>query len=373
MRRRMVFDPVSVAARLPIDEHTIEVRCDPCMDETLAAAWDELLARSDSNVVFLTSGWLRAWHETLGQDATVLFGQVRCRGQLAVVAAFQIADGVVQFAGTGPSDYADFVVANDLDDSLRADLTARLLYRVKRETPGFRYFKLGRILPESGTLRAISTPEWTLYSTIISRVAAPYMDMTLVEDRLRKKSLRRHERGLEREGNVECQTFVAPHDVLPQLDEFFFDQHVRRWASAGVESLFTKESNREFYRCVARRLGMTGQLRFTTIRLGGAPVAAHFGFLHAKRFIWYKPTYEPTLSKLSPGEVLIKRLFERAKLEGAREFDFTIGSEPFKFRFASGVREVAYLHITDSRLTAYARRGRALAGRTARKLFGRDN
>jgi CelD/BcsL family acetyltransferase involved in cellulose biosynthesis len=368
----VVFDTVSGATILSIDTRAINVHCVPQMDDPLAAEWDELLARSDADTVFLTSGWLRAWHESLGRDETVLYALIRCCGRLEAAGAFQIADGVVQFAGTGPSDYSDFVVRDDVDERQRADLTQGLMHGVKRETSGFRYFKLGRIRPESATLRAIS-PASNFYATVIGgSVAAPYMDMACVDDRLRKKSLRRHDRGLERQGKVECHTFVSAEDVLPQLDSFFFDQHVRRWKSTGVESLFTREANREFYRCMTRRLGPTGQLRFTTIRLDGVPVAAHFGFLHAKRFIWYKPTFEPELSKLSPGEVLIKRLFEQAKAEGAIEFDFTIGSEAFKYRFASGVRQVVYVHVTDSRFTAFARRGRALAGRTVRKLLGRD-
>lgn len=340
------------------------------MDDALAAEWDTLLAISDANLVFLTSGWLRAWHETLGRDTTVRFAQVRHNGLLVAAAAFQISDGVVQFAGTGPSDYSDFVVRSDVDEAKRRDLTNRLLQAVRHEAPDVAHYKLGRLLPESRTL--IVLPQiHGLYATAIGGVAAPYMDMSLVDERLRKKSLRRHERGLERMGRVECTTAKTAEEILPQLDEFFFDQHVRRWDASGVESLFTKESSREFYRRVTRRLGPTGQLQFTTIRLDGAPVAAHFGFLHAKRFIWYKPTYEPSLSKLSPGEVLIKRLFELAQREGASEFDFTVGSEPFKFRFASGVREVVYLHITDSRLTAIARRGRSIARRTVMTLLGR--
>ncbi len=354
-----------------IADDPVDISCDSSMDDRLATEWDDLLADSDANVVFLTSGWLRAWHETLGGNASVVFCQVRYRGELVAVAAFQSGDGVVQFAGAGPSDYSDFVVRRDLNDTLRADLTCRLLCQIKSGTPGFRYFKLGRIQPDSRTLQGFSSTS-NLYSTPIGSVDAPYMDMTCVDDRLRKKSLRRHERGLERLGKVECETFATTDAILPQLDEFFFDQHVRRWESSGVRSLFKQEAAREFYRCVTRRLGPTGQLRFTTIRLGGVPVAAHFGFLHANRFIWYKPTFEPTLSKLSPGEVLIKRLFEQAKLERAGEFDFTIGSEPFKFRFASDVRRVVYLHITDSRIDAYVRRGRALAGTTVRRWWGRN-
>ena len=241
------------------------------------------------------------------------------------------------------------------------------------ETPGFRHFKLGRLQPESKTPHAIGAHAHGFHATAIGHVDAPFMDMCHVDDRLRKKSLRRHERGLARQGAVTTDTLTTTDDVLPLLDAFFFEQHVARWKSADVESLFTQPVNRDFYRAVTRHLGTTGQLRFTVIRLDEVPIAAHFGFLQAGRFIWYKPCFDPALAKLSPGEVLIKKLLERAQQEGATEFDFTIGSEPFKYRFSSGVRRVFYLHVTDSRFTALARRGRVLAGRTLRRLRGRDH
>ncbi len=362
---------MSAVAAAPANNLSLTVRWDAEIDDELATDWDALLAHSDANIVFLTSGWLRAWHETLGRGATVLFGHVRCDGQLIGAAAFQMSRGVIEFAGKGPSDYADFIIHESVGEPLRAAIIARLLQLARQETPGFRYFKLGRLQPESKTPHAITAHVYGFHGTAIGHVDAPFMDMRHVDDRLRKKSLRRHERGLERRGIVTVETLVAPDDVLPQLDQFFFDQHVARWKSADVASLFTQSVNRDFYRAATRRLGATGQIRFMVIRLDGAPIAAHFGFLQAGRFIWYKPCFDPALAKLSPGEVLIKKLLERAHEERAIEFDFTIGSEPFKYRFSSGVREVFYLHVTDSQFTAIARRGQAFAGRTLRKLGGR--
>ncbi len=260
-------------------------------------------------------------------------------GQLLGAAAFQVAQGVIEFAGKGPSDYSDFIIRESIDDA-----AARRNHRPVAATGegakhlDFAISNWADYNPKAKRRRAISEHAHGLHATAIGHVEAPFMDMRLVEDRLRKKSLRRHERGLARQGTVTTETLTTADEILPLLDAFFFDQHVARWKSAGVESLFTQAVNRDFYRAVTRHLSATGQLRFTVIRLDGAPIAAHFGFLQAGRFIWYKPSYEPTLSKLSPGEVLIKQLLELAKREGAREFDFTIGSEPFKFRFASGVR-----------------------------------
>ena len=188
-------------------------------------------------MVFLTSGWLRAWHETIGRDATVLFGQVRCDGQLLGAAAFQTSSdspGVIEFAGKGPSDYADFIIHESVGEQLRGKIIAELLQLARRETPGFRHFKLGRLQPESKTPHAISAHAHGFHATAIGHVDAPFMDMCHVDDRLRKKSLRRHERGLERQGAVTADTLTTTNDILPLLDAFFFEQHVARWNSTDV-------------------------------------------------------------------------------------------------------------------------------------------
>jgi CelD/BcsL family acetyltransferase involved in cellulose biosynthesis len=69
-----------------------------------------------------------------------------------------------------------------------------------------------------------------------------------------------------------------------------------------------------------------------------APLAFHFGFEYRRRFIWYKPTFDIEFASRSPGEVLIKFLLEDAIMRKLEEFDFTVGSESFKYRFANRLR-----------------------------------
>jgi CelD/BcsL family acetyltransferase involved in cellulose biosynthesis len=46
------------------------------------------------------------------------------------------------------------------------------------------------------------------------------------------------------------------------------------------------------------------------------------------------------LAKRSPGEVLLRQLILAAVDEGATTFDFGLGEEPFKARFANRVEQV---------------------------------
>ena len=324
------------------------------MDATfdLNGDWDRLLASSISDTVFLSSAWLRAWRETLGADARLVIPQIRKDGELIAAAAFQQRDGVIEFAAAGPSDYADFVVSNHVDIATTRNLIWRLIHLAVEQVPGFKYFRLfGIVTDVSATMAMLREREKGYFVIPIGQIMAPSMEMTAVEKGLNKKSIKRHERALEKLGTLTSETFRHASEVLPQIDEFF-DQHVRRWELKTPTSLFVEEANRAFYRRASEHLDRSGALRYLTLRLDGRLIAAHFGFFYRGRYIWYKPSFELELAKSSPGEVLIKRLFEAARDEGADEFDFTIGDEAFKYRFATQARTVIELLITKSMTTA---------------------
>jgi len=79
-------------------------------------------------------------------------------------------------------------------------------------------------------------------------------------------------------------------------------------------------------------------------------IAAHFGYVFSNHFFWYKPAFEIELAKLSPGEVLLRELMLEMKSREIEYFDFTIGEEAFKARFATAEDQVADLVLCSTRL-----------------------
>jgi CelD/BcsL family acetyltransferase involved in cellulose biosynthesis len=342
----------------------LEINLSASFSEDIKAEgeWDQLLVNSSQNSVFLSEGWLTAWSETIGADEKLILAKVRSEGTLVAAAAFQESGGIVGFAGKGPSDYSDFIVSTELSNTTATTAIALILSAVRTNQRRFKSFFLGRIPTESSTLDHLSRIRNGLYATICRGTVAPSMAMAAADEKLKKKSLRRHERSLMRQGKVSDLTYTRAADILPLLDTFF-EQHISRWQHTDSPSLFLSQDNREFYRRFIRNLDHTGWLRFTILKLDDQIVATHCGFLSGDRYTWYKPTFDTGLKKLSPGEVLIKRLIERAKMENAAEFDFTIGDEAFKHRFATKIRQVVYAHVTDSWPRAAIRRVRVFLGK----------
>lgn len=188
------------------------------------------------------------------------------------------------------------------------------------------------------------------------------MHMSAADAASRKKSLKRHTNKLARQGALRFVTLTRPAEVDARLHTFF-EQHVAEWGT-GTPSIFCDPANREFYHALVARLAPTGAVRLLEVVLDGAVIAAHFGFVYGGRFTWYKPTYEPAYSRFSPGEVLLKRLIEEATHEPVVEFDFTVGDEAFKLRFATSIRTVVDLRV-DRSAGGAARYARFLGAKNA--------
>ncbi len=336
--------------------------------------WDRLLAASNVDSVFLSSAWLHAWRETLGADHKLLIPQVRRHGELIAAAAFKCRDGVVEFAARGHSDYCGIVVSRHVDAATARQLIWKLINAVAEHAPDFSCFQLsGIVVEDSMQSAALHDSDRGFFVTEIDRIIAPSKALSAADVTPSKKA-RQRERTLRKAGTLTLETFRKAEEILPRIDEFF-EQHVRRWSTREPRSLFEDAPNRDFYRSVTRHLSASAAIRFTTVQLDGRMIASHFGFRYGDRFLYYKPAFEPDLAKLSPGVFLLEHLLRIASEESAREFDFLIGDEPYKYRFATTTRTVIELHVTKSTTTAFLLRAKGFARRirdAGRRATSRD-
>jgi CelD/BcsL family acetyltransferase involved in cellulose biosynthesis len=304
-----------------------------------ATAWDALLAAGDTDVVFLTWHWQRAWWQSFGRGELMLLLAERDGVPLALAPLFADS-GMVFFVGAGGSDYLGFVGSVAEPAVLDA-----LLGAARERAPGFLGFLLHHVPDTSRTGALLRAAAGRLGLQCVQQGTLPAPTLALHDDparalaATRKKSLLRHEAGLRRAGALSIHAASSAADVLPQLDDFFA-QHVARWAQTPWPSLFLDAAQRAFYVRLAEAGAEAGWLRFTRLDWNGDAAAYHFGFCHGGSYLWYKPSFDIALARRSPGEVLLRQLLLTAIAEGAREFDFGIGDEPFKQRFATGARSV---------------------------------
>jgi CelD/BcsL family acetyltransferase involved in cellulose biosynthesis len=327
--------------------------------DLLRGEWQRLLARSDGCSIFQHHDWLDAWWQAFGEGCELMVLLVRDgHGELQAIAPlmilperrFGIARRRLLMIGTAnaAADYADLIVA-------RGNARARAAIRewLVAQRHAWTSIELFNVPEHSPTLSLLDGATARRRPLVQFAAEAPARQLgDAVADRqvLAKKSLRRHLNGFRRDGTLDFIRLRTRSEVEERL-EAFFDQHLQRWAGTRTPSLFADPAQRCFYRALVERLDPEGPLNFSVVLFDGKPIAFHFGFEFDGVFVWYKPTFDPALHKRSPGEVLIRCLLEDAIARGLREFDFTVGSEDFKYRFATVVRRVfrlwLYRHAWD--------------------------
>ena len=305
------------------------------IDRVDRTEWQAVLSRGDSNVVFLTSEWQRAWWDAYGRGRLLLV-TVRRDGELIALASLFAEDGFIYFVGSGGSDYLDFI-----GDISCPQVIDSLLLAARSQVEDFIGFRFYLVPARSRTADFLERAAERLGMEFCDEgeIEAPFLDLTApgaAHAAVNKKSLLRHERFFERAERIDVREMRRSEDILPHLDDFFA-QHVRRWESTEWPSPFLKERHRKFYRRLVGEASDAGWLRFTRIEWQGRAIAAHFGFCYNGSYLWYKPAFSIDLARHSPGEVLLRRLLLSAIDEKATTFDFGIGNEAFKQRFATAI------------------------------------
>ena len=316
----------------------------------LGAGWNSLLGRSPGCSVFQSLPWHLCWWKAFGHphELFVVLGYAGSR--LVGIAPMMITreKGPVgqlrrhlHFIGStnNASDYCDFITDPDVPGALEA-----LLEEICAGPEAFHRIDLshfpGRSPNQARTLEYFRSRD--IRTTVEFQADAPVRILGDGEADLQtanKSSLKRHASFFRKAGDLRFHQCASEAEILGFLDAFF-EQHKARRALTDSPSQFLDPAQQAFYRELVRELFPHGWLRFDVILFNGAPLAFHFGFEYRRRFIWYKPTFDARFASRSPGEVLIKFLLEDAIGKQLEEFDFTIGSEAFKYRFANEIRHI---------------------------------
>jgi CelD/BcsL family acetyltransferase involved in cellulose biosynthesis len=146
--------------------------------------------------------------------------------------------------------------------------------------------------------------------------------------------------------------------------ETLFALHRARWGSKRSDF-----GDTPFHRELAREALERGWLRLWLLELDGRPVAAWHGFRVESVASYYQAGRDPALERLSVGFVLLAHSIRSAIAEGASEYRFGRGDEPFKSRFTSVDPGLETVALTRGGVGAAAYAA-ARAARFARGLSG---
>ena len=348
----------------------------------LEAAWNSLLDRSPGYSVFQAFPWHLCWWRAFGAPHELFVILAYADSRLVGIAPMMIAREKgwlgqarrhLHFIGSmnHASDYCDFITDPDVPGALDA-----LLEEIWACSKAFYRIDLSHF-PSHSPNQARTLEYFKSRGARTSVEVQADAPVRILGDRegdlktANKSSLRRHTGFFRKSGDLRFHQCASEAEILGYLERFF-EQHRARWARTGSPSQFFDPAQQAFYRELVRELFPYGCLRFDVVLFNGAPLAFHFGFEHRRRFIWYKPTFDIQFVSRSPGEVLIKFLLEDAIEKKLEEFDFTVGSESFKYRFANRIRFNNRLIVFHSTGDYWIHRGICLGKSMLKKLRKRN-
>jgi CelD/BcsL family acetyltransferase involved in cellulose biosynthesis len=318
----------------------------------IEGAWRELAERRGN--AFLTPEWFRCWFEQYGHRARPFIPVLKdsddeLRGLLPLVIDRSGRPRTCRIAGTNLGDCfapvsqvgEEAAVGVAVGTSLGSvSLPWSVLALERVEEPALWLNDLQDALPMR-----------------VSRTDGPPSKLPSIDLRghagwegylaSRSSHLRKRLRWLERRTSRDHAVAVRRTERADQLDgdvRTLFELHDRRWEGRGGSSIGTDRA-RAFHRCFAERALERGWLRLWFLEFDDAPVAAWYGWRVGDRYAFCNGGVDPDHGRLSPGMLLLARVIESAFEEGADIFDFLLGDEAYKARFADQVREVRDVRI----------------------------
>jgi len=261
--------------------------------------------------------------------------------------------------GDEVTDYLGPVAApEDRDDVARAYIT------LLAEDRGWDEVVIGGLAADAGWHGRFATVAAELGLAVIEadvQDVCPHIDLdggfdgylARLSGRLRQELVRKS-RKLVRDAGPFAVHEYAPADVAQGVEDF-----LTQVQQGGDEKavFFGRPEMQQWFRTLAETFGPDGMLRVHRLDIGELPAAMTVSLVDtaavdtdvegAGRRMWglYNSSFDPTLTALAPGMVLIWELIQQAAGEGCTTFDLLRGDEAYKYRFGAIDREIRTLTL----------------------------
>jgi len=339
--------PLSVAASLPaalVSGSGVELQVYGNLSE-VEREWKAFERHAD-RTVFQSFDWLAAWQRHIGARRGAVPAIVLGRdGDGELLFILQLAIETRRLArrlcwlGSGLCDYNAPLLAENFSDRVSAERFIRAwgdAVKLLQANPRFRFDLIDlQKMPEaiggqrnpfldldvldhpSGAYVANLGTDWDQF------YAAKRSSATRKKERKQLKHLGEH-------GEVRFVDVVDADDIARTLATLM-SQKSRAFARMGVEDLFTRPGYRDFFLAIATDPAMRELIHVSRLDVGATTAATNVGLKSRDCYYLILSSYDDgALSRFGPGRAHLHELLRHAIGSGFRQFDFTVGDEPYK-------------------------------------------
>ncbi|MEZ4526987.1 MAG: GNAT family N-acetyltransferase [Desulfobacterales bacterium] len=345
---------------------TIIERLDREKFASMQEEWNELVAGSTNNNIFLTWEWLSSWWEAFAGKHQFFYFLIARNEQGRLVGAFPfqlvkkrakriIPIRVLMTIGRGGGvisnevEYSTFMMPPILNGYERRVFTALSDY-LKTHKYEWDILYFGEMLEKHLTTSCIAyefQKEFPLTCTYQEDDYVVCLKRTY-EDYF--QGLSKHERR-----NFKCKTkklfqnydveisFLKHNDEISTFlnDYFAIVQKRHDWAPSPEKE--------KFLYLICEKFLKNECLKLYILKLNGQPAATFFTFCHNKKMYGYKAGFDPEYSSCSPGAVLFDQTVKNAISEGIEELDLLIGDYAYKSHWCNEVRKIDSITVYNNK------------------------
>jgi CelD/BcsL family acetyltransferase involved in cellulose biosynthesis len=313
--------------------------------KSLAGQWNELLARSYANNIFLTWEWQFSWAECFLKDGKHLFVLAVYRNDTIVgIAPFYLRpcriSGLpikqIGFLGTpeGDCDYLDVIISKGEESAVSKTLYDFLFSEASRLWDCLKFTDI-----RSNSLFLLHLMNCVeaqgKYLEITKGSFCPYVSLPSTREQFyktlssnRREQFRRHLKLLMESGNVRHLS-VSPADSPQLMDEFFtFYEKEKGVVNTPLKGLLEH---------LILNSGNQNRIQLDLLISDKKIIAGFLHLCHENTMYMYLMAVNKTSHpKISIGNVLVGLSIEKAIDRGFCLYDFLKGEEAYKFHWANG-------------------------------------
>jgi len=145
-------------------------------------------------------------------------------------------------------------------------------------------------------------------------------------------------------GRLEYRVLQTKSEFEPMFAELMRLNRLRREA-VGDRATFDDPQVTAFHRAAVAGLLERGQAHLSVLCLDGRPAAAEYLLKDQDRYYAYQSGFDPAAAEHSPGTLSLAMSLRHAIENGAKEFDFLRGDEPYKASWGAVRRPAITLRI----------------------------
>lgn len=319
--------------------------------------WDELLAESESDYIFLTWAWISCWWNVFGPQHRLYVLFAESEGKLIGIAPLMQTDrkrGVcLEFIGTPDADYTDFifprgngeVVAAFIDflNANRGDWDSIRLTQVPDSSPSLE--PLRSKLAASNPRHQIETSD-ICPAFIYDGSGDTHRSQFVMK---KGKAIRNSINRFRKEGDLELK-LLRGHEALAEHLPTLINYHIRRWQDTDTPSRFLSPDHRRFCIDMISQPGLEEHVLVIALMFKQLPIGYFLCFDYGGKISLYTPAHDETYNKRSPGQILNYFLIEHLVREGYDCIDFMRGGEQYKQRYTNRIRTNVRIEIVTRTL-----------------------